>query len=359
MLLSAGLGLRMRPLTLRVPKPAIPVLGRPMAVEILNRMKEHGVGEAVINLHHLPDEVVRVVGEGKPAGLPGVHYSREETILGTGGGLGKASEMLRGEGPILVHNCDFLSDIDLQAVVEDHRASGRMATMVLTPARPGYPVVDIDGDGKVLSIAGLPDADPSQIAGSHLFTGCHVIDESLLDRIPIDRPSCVVAHLYRPLIEEGSLGSYLHTGFWWEFGTPERYLDGSLELIDLPLEERLRVTTHDPVREINGGRAALGPGAVFYEGARVVGRAAVGLACLVGKGSEIKDSVIMPEAWVGPGSSLERVIVGPGVEIPAHSEFQNALICGKPGSGCREDSGVRQEGDLLISDFAPERLPTP
>ena len=357
MLLSAGLGLRMRPLTLRVPKPAIPVLGRPMAVEILNRMKDHGVGKVVINLHHLPEEVVRAVGEGEPAGLPGVRYSREETILGTGGGLGKAADLLRGDGPILVHNCDFLSDIDLRAVVADHRASGRLATLVLAAPRTGYPVVDVDRDGTVLSIAGLPAVAEDQVAGSYLFTGCHIIDESLLDRIPADRPSCVVAHLYRPLIEERKIGSYLHTGFWWEFGTPERYLDGSLELIDLPLEKRLAVTTHDPVREINGGIAAVGPGAMLKEGVRVVGRAAIGLACLVGKDSEIKDSVIMPEAWVGPGSRLERVIVGPGVEIPARSEFKNAMICGKPGSGCREDSGVRQQGDLLISDFAPERLP--
>ena len=357
MLLSAGLGLRMRPLTFRVPKPAIPVLGRPMAVQILNRMKDHGVGEVVINLHHLPEEVTRVVGEGEPAGLPEVKYSREKAILGTGGGLGKAAEMLRGEGPILVHNCDFLSDIDFRAVVRDHRASGRLATMVLAPPRPGYPVVDIDRDGAVLSIAGLPTAPTDEVAGSYLFTGCHVIDESLLDRIPPGRPSCVVAHLYRPLIEEGRLGSHLHTGFWWEFGTPPRYLDGSLELIDLPLEKRLAVTTHDPVREIDGGIAALGAGAVLNEGVRITGRAAIGLAGLVGRDCEIEDSVVMPEAWVGPNSRLQRVIVAPGVEIPAHSTYTNALICGKTGSDCDEGLVFRRDGDLLISDFAPERLP--
>jgi mannose-1-phosphate guanylyltransferase len=358
MLLSAGLGMRMRPLTFRVPKPAIPVLGRPMAVQILNRMVEQGVGEAVINLHHLPEEVIRVVGEGEPAGLPGVQYSREETILGTGGGLGKASRLLRGDGPILVHNCDFLSNIDLQAVVRAHRASGRLATMVLAAPRPGYPVVDVDSDGAVLSIAGLPVAETGEIMGSYLFTGCHVIDESLLDRIPSDRPSCVVAHLYRPLIEERQLGSYLHDGFWWEFGTPGRYLDGSLELIDLPLQERLGVATHDPIRELNGGVAAVGAGAVLHESVRITGRAAVGLAGLVGRDSHIEDSVIMPEAWVGPNSRLERVIVAPGVEIPANSNFSNSMICGTTGADHDEGLAFRRDGDLLISEFTSERLPT-
>jgi len=357
MLLSAGLGLRMRPLTHRVPKPTIPVLGRPIAVEILNKMKCHGVDEAVINLHHLPEEVVRVVGEGGPAGLPDVRYSREEKILGTGGGLGKAAGMLRGDGPILVHNCDFLSDIDLRAVVAEHQASGKLATIVLAPARPGYSVVDVDHDGTVLSIAGRPPATWGEIAASRLFTGCHIIDEAVLDRIPVGRPSCIVTDLYRELIKEGKLGSSFHSGFWWEFGTPENYLDGSLNLLDLPLEKRLAVTTHDAVRQVNGGVAAMGTGAVLQEGARIEGRAAVGLACLVGRNSEIRDSVIMPEAWIGPGSHLERVIVGPGVEIPADSDFRSALICRKPGSGRDSGPGVRRDGDLLIHDFASERLP--
>jgi NDP-sugar pyrophosphorylase family protein len=350
--------MRMRPLTLRVPKPAIPVLGRPMAVEILNRMKDQGVCEVVINLHHLPEEVVRVVGEGEPVGLPQVHYSKEETILGTGGALGKAARLLSGDGPILVHNCDFLSDIDLQAVVAEHRASGRLATLVLAPPRAGYPVVDVDRDGAVVSIAGLPAPDDRQVAGSFLFTGCHVIDESLLERIPVGRPSCVVAHLYRPLIRQRQLGFYFHDGFWWEFGTPERYLDGSLQLIDLPLERRLRVTTHDAVRRLNGGVAAIGPGVSLDDGARITGRAALGLASRVGRASEIRDSVIMPEAWVGPDCRLERVVVGPGVEIPAHSAYRDAMICGKPGWGCESDEGVRQEGDLLVADFSRSGRPT-
>lgn len=358
MLLSAGRGLRMRPLTLRMPKAAIPVLGRPIAVEILNRMKDHGVDEAVINLHHLPEEVVRTVGDDGPAGLPEVRYSREETILGTGGGLGKAAGMLRGDGPILVHNCDFLSDIDLRTVVADHRASGRLATLVLTPTRPGYSVVDVDRDGTVLSIAGHPAAEKSAVAGSHLFTGCHVIDEAVLDRIPADRPSCIVADVYRGLVAERKLGSYVHDGFWWEFGTPENYLDGSLRLFDLPLERRLAVTIHDTIREINGGLAAMGAGAVLQEGVRVEGRVAVGLAGLVGKSSEIKDSVIMPGAWIGPGSRLERVVVGPGVEIPADSDFRSVLICGKASSGCESGPDVRREGDLLVYDLTPERQPS-
>jgi NDP-sugar pyrophosphorylase family protein len=354
MLLSAGLGTRMRPLTLCVPKPAIPVLGRPIAVEILSRMRDHGIDHAVLNLHHLPEQVVKAVGERETAGLPELRYSLEQTILGTGGGIGKAADRLRGDGPILVHNCDFLSDIDLRGVLERHRQSGMLATLVLAPPRPGYSVVEIDRDGTVLSIAGRPSADPDEVEAGLLFTGCHVIDESVLDRIPENRASCIVADVYRPLIQERKLGSVVHDGFWWEFGTPELYLQGSLQLIDLPVDRRLAVTVHDTVQEINGNRVALGAGASLQDGARVVGRAAIGLACHVGKGSEIRDSVIMPEAWIGPGSRLDRVIVGPGVEIPADSSFENVMICGRVEADQETCRGARHEGDLLVQDFAGE-----
>jgi ADP-glucose pyrophosphorylase len=85
---------------------------------------------------------------------------------------------------------------------------------------------------------------------------------------------------------------------------------------------------------------------------------AIGLAGLVGRNTEIADSVVMPEAWVGPHSRLERVIVAPGVEIPANSSYKNALICGKTCADRNEGLAFRRDGDLLISDLAPDRLPT-
>lgn len=355
MLLAAGLGRRMMPLSRTVPKPALPVLGRPIAVEILRRMRRFGVEEAVMNLHHLPDRVKALLGEDCRRCTPQVRFSFEPEILGTGGGLGNAAPLLRGAGPILVHNCDFLSDIDLGEAVRAHRGSGLPATLVLTAPRPGYAVVEVDSAGRVLSLAGLPQVDPGRVAARHLFTGCHVIDESVLDLIPAGRASSIVSGVYRDLAARGLLGSFVHNGFWWEFGTPEQYLEGSLRLIALPPETRCEIASHDPVRRIAGGIAALGAGATIQEGARIEGRAALGLASLVGRNARVKNSVVLAETWIGPDSRLDRVVVGPDVEIPSGFDARNVLVAKVEEDGNHSPPpGMSRMGNLLIRDFDTE-----
>jgi NDP-sugar pyrophosphorylase family protein len=355
MLLSAGFGVRMRPLTYTLPKPAIPVLGRPIAAQILHRMACNGVTEAVVNLHHLAGVVRSMLGSGADSGLPPIRFSFEETILGTGGGVRKAAPLLRGAGPILLNNCDFLCDIDLRTVLGEHRRSGLRATLVLAPPRAGYSIVEVDGTGRVLSLGGRPEADPGQVAGSYLFTGCHVIDESLLERLPENRPSNIVLDLYRPLAAEGLLGSVVHEGFWWEFGSPALYLEGSLGLFDLASETRRQILDHDPVQELDGGLAAVGTGAKMHTTAELRGRAALGFASYISERVRLVDSVVMPEAWIGPGCRVERSIVAPGVEVPSSLEIEEMVVCADPGPDTSLPAGSRRDNGLLFSPLRAEQ----
>jgi mannose-1-phosphate guanylyltransferase len=353
MLLAAGIGQRMLPLTLAQPKPAIPVLGRPLVLQILERLRLSGVDEVVINLHHLPDAMRRLIGDGGGP-IPTVHYTEEPSILGTAGGIRNAASLLRGDGPILVCNSDFLADIDVPALVKAHRSAGVPATLVLAPAREGYSEVQWDAEQRVLSLAGEPRAKPESVAGTGLFTGCQVIEEELLDGIPDDRPSDTVRDVYRPLAAEGRLGGHLHRGFWWEFGTPRMYLDGSLRLLDLPPRQLDRVCCeHDTVRNIGGARATIGAGTAIHRTARLLGRVSLGYACQVSSGVEIEDSVVMPEAWVGPDCRLRRAVIGQGAELPAGFSVQDALVCGDPGETMRLPEGARREAGLVLRDFGP------
>lgn len=347
MLLCAGLGRRMLPLTLTLPKPAIPVLGRPLAMQLLHRLARHGIDRAVVNLHHLPEILPALLGADEP-GLPEVHFTHEEVIRGTAGGLALAAPLLRGDGPILVHNSDFLSDIDVRAVAAVHARSGRAATLVLVRERPGYSRVDVDAEGRVISLAGLPEVEPDRVAASYVFTGCHIIDEDVLDLIPDTVPSGIVTHVYGDLAAAGRLGAYVHHGFWSEFGTPTQYLDGSLRMLDLPTEARIEVAPHDAVRHDRLGCAAVGCGAQIHPGARLEGRNALGFASLVGEGVTLRDCVVMPEAWIGPGSRLERVVVGPRTEIPAGFVGNSLLIAENPGGDRELPDDVRVDGGLLV-----------
>lgn len=327
MVLAAGHGRRLRPLTATLPKPAIPVLGRPMITQILRRLARAGCDLAVVNLHHRPDVMRRTIEATADGGLPELVFSNERQIRGTGGGVRRAARWLRGDGPILVVNGDILCDVDFAAVLEAHRGGSHAATVVLAPSRDGYSVVETDADGNVVSLAGRPHADPRSVAGRWLFTGCSVLDEGLLDRLPPHRPSDLVVDLFRDLAARGELGSFVHEGFWWEFGSPRLYLDGSLRLIDDDPPGALAAVEHDPLDRRGDALCVVGPGAEIDPLARLRGRVAVGFAARVGDDAEVEDSIVMPEAWLGPGARIRRSIVGPGVEVPAGFEGSDVVIC--------------------------------
>jgi NDP-sugar pyrophosphorylase family protein len=349
MVLAAGVGERMLPLTLMRPKPALPVLGRPIVVQQLHWMGRHGVAEAVLNLHHLPGEIERIVGAGGSLGMPVIDYTREEEILGTGGGIRNAASFLRGGESIVVCNSDFLSDIDLTLALEAHLTSGRPATLILAPERPGYSVVEVDPMGRVVSLAGRPQIDPSRVAGRYLFTGCQIIEEEVLDRIPAGRPSDIVRDVYWQMAAEGRVGAFVHEGFWWEFGSPELYLEGSLKLIGCPAEVRRGISAEqDTVREFAGALAAVGPGVQFSDEARLSGMVALGYASHVAEETVVEDSVVMPEAWIGPGCRLKRSIVGVGTELPAGFESEHELICSDPGPNCELPRFTRRVSGLMV-----------
>jgi len=340
MVLSAGLGLRMRPLTLQMPKPAIPVLGRPILVQILTRLARLGMTRAVVNVHHLAESVERLLDP--TLGLPETRISHEPVLLGTGGGLRQAAPLLRGAGPILVHNGDCLSDIDLGALAEHHARSGKLATLVVVPARPGYGTVEIGASGEVLSLSGAPRVSAERVHSTRLFTGCHLIDEAVLDRIPPTGPSCIVADVYRPLAAAEQLGSFLHEGYWWEFGEPDVYLEGSLGLVDLDAASRARIADCDPVVEVSVGRVALGQSVEIDGSAMIVGRGALGRGCHIEAGASVEDSVLMDGARVGSGSRLSRVVLGPGTRLPAGFECSDSVICRDPaGVGANLTRAIR------------------
>jgi mannose-1-phosphate guanylyltransferase len=298
--------------------------------------------------------VEQTLGDGSALGIETLAYSPEESILGTGGGLRRASPLLGGSGPFLVRNSDFLADIDLEAAVETHRASGALATLVLAPPRPGYTEVWVDGDGRIVSFGGLPPADETAVRGRYLFTGLHVVEEEVLDLIPEGRASDIVRDVYVALASARRLASYVHDGFWWEFGNARSYLDGSLELLSLEPAVRRGVAETDPIREIGDSRVAAGAGADFHAGVDLRGGVAIGLASMVTEGCRVEDSVILAESWLGPGCELRRCVIGPGVELPGGTRLENAMVCVDAAPTLPVPEGVGRWNGFLVRPFGGE-----
>jgi NDP-sugar pyrophosphorylase family protein len=324
MILAAGLGTRMRPLTLLRAKAALPVLNRPLVQWTLEGLARHGVTDVMVNLHHLPDTVVRAVGDPERLGLK-VSYSRERTILGTGGGPRKVRRFL-GDEPCLLVNGDVAFDFDLGRLVRRHRASGAQVTLGLktNPDPRGYGGVVTGAGGWVTAIAGLPRPRPGRPL---LFTGVHVLDPALLERLPRGA-SDSVRDLYAPLLSEGGriLGVRLE-GPWYDLGSPRRYLASHLSMLASGFGRRGRGSLVDPAARVHP-RAK-------------VSRAVVGAGCVVGARALVRESVLWDGVRVGTGAAVRRSVIAEGVRVRAGASLcDRVVMAGRDGRTLEREMGA-------------------
>jgi NDP-sugar pyrophosphorylase family protein len=294
-ILAAGLGTRMRPLTHETAKPALPVLNEPLIVRTLRELKRAGVSEVMINLHHRPETIRAAIPEGD-LGLK-IRYSRETAILGTGGALRKVRAWV-GRNPFFVVNGDVVFDFDLKGLLACHRRTDALATLALRPnPRPAkYRPVVTDRTGRVLSIRGVPRGRRGTVS---LFASVHIIDPVILDRLP-PGASDTVGDLYIPLLREGAhLQGVRQTGAWHDLGSPGGYLKSHMRL----LAERGRK------------RSVLIDASVrLGKGARVV-RSVVGAGCVIESSARIEGSVVWDGALVKSGARLKNCIVMSGTRV--------------------------------------------
>jgi NDP-sugar pyrophosphorylase family protein len=222
MVLAAGLGTRLRPLTDRLPKPLLPIAGRPMIDYTLSWLAAAGIQEVMINLHHLGDRIRETVGRER-FGL-NISYSDEPVILGTGGGL-KHAERFLADGPFLVVNADVLTAVDLPGVIRAHLAHQPLATLVVRrdPEVAAYGALGIDPAGWIRRFLGRGPGVSSAIEDV-MFTGIHVVDPRVLDELPPAGVFSPITDAYIALVERGApLKGYLTDAAWLDIGTPERY----------------------------------------------------------------------------------------------------------------------------------------
>ncbi len=216
-ILSAGLGTRLRPLTLKTPKALLVVRDTPLIVYTLRLLKRHGITEAVVNLHHLANLIKKELGDGRRFGMR-LHYSHEREILGTGGGIRRASGFFPDE-PLLVINSDILIDVDLKKLIRFHQKKGGIATMVIRPREPnsGFSSVRV---GRGDRIAGIDEATSE---GNLMYTGVQIVEPRLLEYLPTGN-SCIVRQGYSPALAAGEkIYGFRYDGYWDDLGTLDRY----------------------------------------------------------------------------------------------------------------------------------------
>jgi NDP-sugar pyrophosphorylase family protein len=333
-ILAGGEGTRLRPLTLSLPKPVVPVVDRPFLRHQLDLLAKVGVREIVFSVAYRPERVRAVFGDGSASGLC-IRYAVEETPLGTGGAVRNALELL--DERTLVLNGDVLTDVDLPAVVAEHEAAQAAATLVLTPVPnpSAYGLVETDPDGRVRRFIEKPD--PSQITTDTINAGIYLLETGVLDLIPAGQNYSIERGFFPALLSRGDLvRAHIHRGYWIDIGTPEKYRQVHRDI----LHDRFPVALHGQrgpegwihtgARVSPGARLVgpvyLGPGAVVAPNATIGPDTVLVGNVVVEPGAEIVGSVLWDGCQVGGGSQLTRSLLGPGVRVGDNVVLRDAIL---------------------------------
>ena len=400
----------MQPLTLSRAKPSLPVLGTPLVVAAARLLRSAGVREIVVNLSHQGSSVRRALEERLNDPRPGstlsgctFRYSEETTLMGTGGGIGRVARWLAEDGPAVVVNSDFLSDIDLARVIAEHSERAKpandssssvggdlLATMVvIDPAGPfpgelwideterivavrnipAGPISDLTQTGDTLVRSGAPSGTGTKTRGGETaylgpleYTGVQILEPELLAMFP-DRHCDSVRDIYPPLIATRRLGVHRHPGYWWEFGSLDRFLCGQIDLARNSRGYGAEGRFESPTP---GALVWIADGGELSSSAIVRGVAVLGAGARVRAGSILEDTVVLDRAQISIGCRLTRTIVGPDTMLTGGSTFSNAAVASTPCSqpagiaGSAETPGGRPappEGCRIESDLWVKEIP--
>jgi mannose-1-phosphate guanylyltransferase len=316
MVMAAGLGTRLRPITQEIPKPVVPVCNRPIVEHLVRLLSRHGVSEVIANLHWFPGTV--------EASLRGAHsygvemtFRHEEELLGTAGGVRNVSDFLTAgdDDVFLVLAGDALTDADLTALADAHRANGGVATLGVKKVSDvsEYGVIITDADGRVQGFQEKPD--PAEALSDLVNCMVYAFSPEVFDYFPADDPVDFALDVFPALLEHG-VPFHVHEidTYWNDIGTLREYVTGNLDALEGAVSldfggDLLDEGDSDRDFEVDG-RVLVGDDVEIGAGASLVGPLIVGPRARIGEGAKVKEAVLLAGAEVPPGSILARGVAG-------------------------------------------------
>jgi mannose-1-phosphate guanylyltransferase len=334
LILAGGEGTRLRPLTYTVPKPVLPLAGRPHIAYVIDWLARHGVDDVVVSCGHLAGGIRDAL-----AGLVGarLHFAEEPDPRGTAGAIRFAEDLLADR--FFVLNGDVLCDLDLGALIERHRSAGARATIALNPVDDPstYGLVRRREDGEILEFLEKPD--PSEIDTDEVNAGAYLLERSVLEEIPPDREVSIEREVFPRLVGDGLYGVRLE-GYWIDIGTPGRFRQANWDILERRVEtvvgERIDsdgLLVEDGAEVSAEARveapALVGAGAIVGTGARVGPRAVLGPGCRVDEQATVEGSVLLRGCRVGERAIVRDSILSARVEVAAAAEVEPGSVIGE------------------------------
>jgi mannose-1-phosphate guanylyltransferase len=318
MVMAAGLGTRLRPLTYEVPKPMVPLVNRPVMEHILELLPPHGFTEVISNLHWFPDTIRNRIGDGSALGIE-LTYSHEDELLGTAGGVRNVAEFF-GEAPFLVIAGDALTDIDLTALRTAHERNAGIATLAVKRVAnvSEFGVVIAASDGRVQGFQEKPDPDEalSDLASCMIY----MFEPEIFDYFP-DEPVVDFALEVFPALLENDVAFHVHVidEYWNDVGSLPEYLQGNLDALEGAVSvkgagtllesagDEEAVETGDPGVS---GQVLVGEGCELDPSARLDGPLVIGDGSVVRARARVRQSVLLPGSEVLEGAMVAGAVYG-------------------------------------------------
>jgi len=317
LVLAAGLGTRLFPLTAAKSKVTFSLAGIPVLVRVLRFLRTLGVDDFVVNLHHAPDSVRRCLA----AAGEQVTYSFEPEMLGTAGALLGAEKHLGDQTFLLVNGDCYYAGLDLSAALDFHRENGSLATMILIDRPPGsqYRAVEISEDGRLVRIAGQPDSPAGKTLESLHFPGIHILEPEFLSWIEPGF-SDINSGVYPRLISHGAPVYGYHTSFrWLDLGTPGDFLHAACELISEIAEGEKESAI------LVGNQSRVSPRSILEGPLEIGARAEIGPECCLRR-SVLADDVVLEDGVV-----VEDSLVGDHVRLETGRVLKHSLAADESG----------------------------
>jgi mannose-1-phosphate guanylyltransferase len=361
LILAGGEGTRLRPLTSTIPKPVVPLVGRPFISYMLQWLRRHGIEDVILGCGFMADAVRDVLGDGSGLGIH-LRYLEEPTPLGTGGALKFAENLL--EERFFMLNGDVLTDIDLTAQLEQHERTGARATLALYPVEDpsAYGLVRCRDDGSVSEFIEKPGLD--ELDTNLINAGAYILHRDLLDGMPPAGTNVSIEREVFPTLVGQGLYGYESSGYWMDIGTPNRYLQATYDILEGKVSTEVGRELGDHGLALVDASAVEGrvvAPVLVAAGCSVAPRALVGDRSVLGQGVRISErarveaSVLLDGVTVGVATTISGSIVGPRVSIGDQCHIEGGVVLGEGvriGSGNTLAAGARIFPGVELPDGA-------
>ncbi len=310
MIMAAGVGSRLMPMTADIPKPMIPMANQPLMANTVQLLQEHGFRSIIANLHYHADYINAYFGDGQALGVS-MDYSREEELMGTAGGVKRCEWFL--DDTFVIVSGDALTDIDLTLLVQAHQRKGALATIALKEVEDveHFGIVITDEDGLIKSFQEKPRSEEalSRVAN----TGIYVFEPEIFKYIPAGQFYDFGKQVFPHLVKAGCpFYGVTVDGYWCDVGNIDTYRQAHADI----LAGRVRVDMGGRLLSSeNAGRALLGEGAQVGNNVRFSGSVVIGSGCRIGDNVKISDSVIWNDTIIGDHSTIHGAVIGANCKV--------------------------------------------